>query len=1835
MADTGNFDAQQDTMLDGGAYEIIRSRLKTRAEELRTRLEKLDRERKDIFGAIEPALLATERITTENNCIPRDMTPVRNDCFLFGYNVRMGLKSETRIPDVFGVFSYENRSFSPQPPAMLQSGRFEEDFKNLYKYYRETRFVKFSTIGPHLFMVFRIGKAKTDIKTFKWAVEGGGLTYIDNRSDHEFTFPPQQEFTWIRTTRDMHRTGVHPHISIDDRVFVEAVGGDVTFKVEDNTDAGQGIFAEPVNNPDQTLDDAEISYALLDHIILVRIRPYQEEKYRHYIFNEKLEEVVRVDALEHSCVLLPGDQGLIFPSGYYLMSGELKRFENLKTDMLFERRIASANGEDILFVFYDPDTGDYILMPYNRISQQVENPVTCNGFSIFDTGEMLYFRSEKEPRRHHVIQIWQTPYVGGDYAFTEKSDTFLYKVGNPQIVRFMAEAEELLRLVERETPYMGLYVDLVRMAQAMMDAYFWIDKKEAFSIKEVIQDIREAAGKAVEEFEKVTRIKKSTNATLSQVETRVRSTLDPLDPELLDSIDRFVELLSALRTLRGEIIGLRDLRYVELEKVDALEKEVVAATEDISARCVEFLLTDKALAPYEQKLHRIEKQVETLDRVVDANRTETQVNEASKELEMLIEIVSGLKIEDSTHTTKIIDNISDIYTRLNQVSAALKKKRKSLGAKEGEARFAAQIKLISQGIVNYMDLCDTPEKCDEYLSRVMIQIEDMEGQFSEFDAFLAKLSEKREEAYNAFESRKLSIIEKRNKRANALMQSAQRILTGISNRTGKMKEVSEIHTYFASDVLIEKVRGIVEELLDLGDTVKADDIRSRMKTIKEDAVRSLKDKKDLFADGENLIRFGSHVFTVNTRALNLTIVRKNGDQYFHLSGTDFFEKVNHPDFEETRPVWDMEVVSETPSVYRGEYLAFQMLLAAEKNGWEFQEEENEEVWITRAKDFMASRFQEGYGRGIHDRDAGRIARELFRIRKSAGLLRYSPSCRAMARIFWEIHFLKEERQSRKAILFERLKSFGEMHSIFAGKNRNDKLITDIRKEMQVFMEESGLFPENLPGPASRYLFHELTTPSAYDAVHFILSKDAHALGTGFLESIRRSRLSAKFGEARESLSVCPDQEFEMIRDWVRGYLVQQDAEKGSGQEPGISRMDFLDEVAACIFMNETRAEAHRNFADCEMRATIEGMLGDHPVLAQGRYTLSYLHFTEKMQEHQTRVVPVYTRYQELKTRLMETLQKDMRLEEFKPRVLSSFVRNMLIDRVYLPLIGDNLAKQMGTAGEDKRTDLMGLLLLISPPGYGKTTLMEYIANRLGVIFMKINGPAIGHGVTGLDPAEAKGAAARQELEKLNLSFEMGDNVMIYLDDIQHLTPEFLQKFISLCDAQRKVEGVYKGRSRTYDFRGKKVAVVMAGNPYTESGEKFRIPDMLANRADVYNLGDIIGGNQDYFNLSFLENALTSNPVLNPLSAKSRKDIHGIIRIAETGDRESVELESPFSADELSEMVEVMKKLIYVRDIILKVNAAYIHSAGQEDAYRTEPPFRLQGSYRNMNRLAEKIVPLMNQEELITLVVSDYENEAQTLTTGAEANILKFKELTGLITEEETARWAQIKKTFRKNLMFLGMDEKDPVSRVVAQLSGFQEGLASISETLRLGKEDMQNRETGYMRVGFDDETMEQLYALFSELNLQVRAENIGIVPSEAGTSSGNTTSEGKNLGEMAGNYFYRVLKDGDIRAVEMLLQKGQNPNITTPDGATPLMAAALHNQPEIVQILLENGAEVDKQDKNGYNPLMIAASRGHNGIIRLLLEHGADPNLKDKNGWRPLDWAEKNGHREASALLSQ
>ena len=144
---------------------------------------------------------------------------------------------------------------------------------------------------------------------------------------------------------------------------------------------------------------------------------------------------------------------------------------------------------------------------------------------------------------------------------------------------------------------------------------------------------------------------------------------------------------------------------------------------------------------------------------------------------------------------------------------------------------------------------------------------------------------------------------------------------------------------------------------------------------------------------------------------------------------------------------------------------------------------------------------------------------------------------------------------------------------------------------------------------------------------------------------------------------------------------------------------------------------------------------------------------------------------------------------------------------------------------------------------------------------------------------------------------------------------------------------------------------------------------------------------------------------------------------------------------------MLRKLLHVRDVILRVNQEYIRSAAQSNDYRTEPPFKLQGSYRDMAKIAVKVIPIMNDEELETVIQSHYQNESQTLTTGAEANLLRFKEMFQQLSPTEAQRWEDIKATFRKRQKLMGLEEGDRMTQVIAHLGSFAEGLDSIRKAL--------------------------------------------------------------------------------------------------------------------------------------------------------------------------------------------
>jgi hypothetical protein len=110
-----------------------------------------------------------------------------------------------------------------------------------------------------------------------------------------------------------------------------------------------------------------------------------------------------------------------------------------------------------------------------------------------------------------------------------------------------------------------------------------------------------------------------------------------------------------------------------------------------------------------------------------------------------------------------------------------------------------------------------------------------------------------------------------------------------------------------------------------------------------------------------------------------------------------------------------------------------------------------------------------------------------------------------------------------------------------------------------------------------------------------------------------------------------------------------------------------------------------------------------------------------------------------------------------------------------------------------------------------------------------------------------------------------------------------------------------------------------------------------------------------------------------------------------------DLEVNYLKQEIDDFIAVLKHVIKIRNVVVKVNQNYISSAAMQDDYRTEPPFKMQGSYRNMSKLVSKIVPMMNEKEINETILAHYESESQTLTTDTESNLLRLKEIAGLMT----------------------------------------------------------------------------------------------------------------------------------------------------------------------------------------------------------------------------------------------
>lgn len=1619
---------------NNGNYEVLKNRLQTQGTTLSQLVNQFNEKRAQVFGKSQNEVIAKVNVHTEHRCTPVDIAEI-NDLILMGYDVTLGLKQTPEISDMLLLYrlTQTEHNFAIEAVSIedsfLTDEHFTRAFKELFTYYQNAKLVKVKRDHHRLLIAFQIGQLTTDLKVFRFEIgRDNQIHYLDDQGHHEIYNTEQSDIEWIQTTRNEHITGRHPHINILDTLFVETVGGDLTVKIENNTESGLGIYSETVMDPHQLLSDADIHFAQVSEFILLKIRPHREKEYRYLLFNRLTEQVVRLDALGYACKLLPEDHGLIFASGYALSSGEMRFFNDHSNEMNFSHTVHSPNGEDVLYVFYDRHEGAYLLYSYSLIEKDVTTPIFNHGFSRFDDGKLIMFRQNEtdESTRVHAMRIWQTPYLSQEqYEAESRTDIpqFYRNHGNADLVRGISDLNTIVQYTHSEESTTSLFEALVNYATRTKDLYYWLGDLEASGIREQIDQIISTAADIIDEFAKYQSLKNSSKARITEFSEKQQALITKIKTTTTENAADFITLLSELKKLLGALISLRQERYIDKKALSEFEESLQQEQKKLNEKLVEMLQDENAFTPFMIRIDGIYEALEETDRSIDLAHLEEEASLIRDDLMLVNEEVSIIETEDPTKTTRIIDLTTNVISRLNALLATLKNQQKSIRSVEAEAEFSAQFKLLTQAMETALSQINTPEDADKQQARIIGMVEQLESRFAEFDQFLTEIYAKRHEIVTIFENYKKDQLNQYQRRIDNITKAADISLKSIANRVQNFESIDDLNSFFMTDPLVMKVRSLAENIRQLKDSVRADSIDAKLKSLQDQSLRSLRDNQDIFEDNGAIIKLGQHRFSVNQQSFDLTLSHHEEHTAFHITGTEFYEPVTDQKFLELEKYAALEVPSESPNLYRGEYLAYAIISSALRQ--ETPDEVTGLLTIDRlfkihqsgkladlVTKYSATKYREGYLRGVHDHDTTKILNKILPIYQDAGLLRLSQRARVLALLL-----LTTLEQSSLETLAA---NANDAKILFETFDEDDAMLSE-----QSYWKDKILDWQQNIDPVITAQMAEYIIQILGDHETILVSREANELALEY-HSFKES-LALK----EEHLSLL--ERFNRNETWLKAYCKHR-------QKTG----DFVVEAAGILTLQNLDSISFQQ-SQFSLKYEIEGLLGQHPTIIDGNMTGTLDDFIIRGLDHETTIYPNYLQYLQTRNHLIETMHQRLDVNELKAKPLTSFVRNKLITDSYLHLFGANFAKQMGALGDDKRTDLMGLLLLISPPGYGKTTLVEYIANKMGLVFVKINCPSLGYDVTSLDPKDAPNATAAREIERLNFGLEMGSNVMLYLDDIQHTNPEFLQKFISLSDGTRRIEGVWNGKPKTYDMRGKKFAIIMAGNPYTESGEAFKVPDMLANRADIYNLGDMLSDQKAVFELSYIENAMTSNRVLAPLATRNLNDLHLLVKEAQGHKLNPHDLEHPYSALEINEITGILRHLLKVQEVLLKVNQQYILSAATADQYRTEPPFLLQGSYRDMNKLTEKVVSAMSDGELQTLIDDHYIGEAQTLTTGAEENLLKLKELRGTLTSEEMQRWKEIKKRFSRHVE-LG-SEDDSTKQIANQLIAMRGGLQEIGSAI--------------------------------------------------------------------------------------------------------------------------------------------------------------------------------------------
>ena len=189
----------------------------------------------------------------------------------------------------------------------------------------------------------------------------------------------------------------------------------------------------------------------------------------------------------------------------------------------------------------------------------------AHGYGHYDDGRIAVFYVENEPARIHPVQIWQTPFVSDVHAgHKSASQSFYGKIGNAELVKGVSDLFSVVHLIRKPDARTAHFNEICRFIARLFDQYYWLTATEHKIVEGLLKKISETALLVLDEFEKVESIRRNSEKSLAEaVERLERKLRSHLQPDSWSSPHLFVQTLSDIRKQRGNLLTIREFRYID------------------------------------------------------------------------------------------------------------------------------------------------------------------------------------------------------------------------------------------------------------------------------------------------------------------------------------------------------------------------------------------------------------------------------------------------------------------------------------------------------------------------------------------------------------------------------------------------------------------------------------------------------------------------------------------------------------------------------------------------------------------------------------------------------------------------------------------------------------------------------------------------------------------------------------------------------------------------------------------------------------------------------------------------------------------------------------------------------------------------------------------------------------------------------------------------------------------------------------------------------------------------------------------------------------------------